>query len=90
VAVETKPTTLTLPADLVAALDRAVTAGDIPSRDAFVAGAIRRELATIEAVAIDAAFAEMAADDTYHDEVRRLTAEFAEADREAWRLAESS
>lgn len=81
-------TTLSLPADLLAEVDRAVRAGKVRSRNAFVADAIRRELATAEAAAIDAAFAEMATDLDYLAEADALMDEFALADWEAFRLAE--
>jgi len=83
-------TTLTLPADLLAEVDRAVRSGKARSRNAFVAEAIRRELAAAEEAAIDAAFAEMATDPAFQAEADALTEEFAVADWEALQSAESS
>ena len=81
-------TTLALPTDLLAEVDRMVRAGKAPSRDAFVAAAIRHELAAAEATAIDAAFSEMATDPVYQAEADALTDAFAVADWEAFRLAD--
>lgn len=82
-------TTLALPTDLLEAVDRAVREGRARSRNAFVATALRHELAAAGAAAIDADFAAMAEDGEYQAEARALDAEFAAADWEAWRLAES-
>ena len=87
-AIASTRTTLTLPVDLLAEVDRAVQAGKARDRDAFVAAAIRHELAAVEAAEIDAAFAGMADDPGYHAEADALTEEFAVADWEAFRLAE--
>lgn len=81
-------TTLTLPTDLLAEVDRTVRAGKARSRNAFVAAAIRHELIAAEEAAIDAAFSEMATDPVYGAEADALTNEFAVADWEAFRLAE--
>jgi hypothetical protein len=53
-----------------------------------MANALRRELAALERAAIDAAFAEMAHDQDYQEEARRLTAEFESSDWEAFQLGE--
>ena len=81
-------TTLTLPADLLAALDQVVQEGKTRSHNEFVTTALRRELAAQERLVIDAAFAEMATDPAYQAEAESITSEFAEADWEAFRLAE--
>lgn len=81
-------TTLTLPADLLERVDRAVRQGRARSRNAFVARAVERDLVHQERAAIDAAFASMADDEDYLVESRQLDAEFAGADAEAFRLAE--
>ena len=82
-------TTLTLPADLLEAADRAVRSGKARSRNEFVAEAIRRELAAQERAGIDAAFAAMADDAEYQAEALAIEAEFATAGEEALRLAEA-
>ena len=81
-------TTLTLPADLLAAVDQAVREGRARSRNELVAGALRHELSAQERLAIDAAFAAMADDPAYKAEARAIAAEFAPADWEALRRAE--
>ena len=89
-SIQTVRTTLALPADLLAAVDQAVQAGQARSRNAFVAQALQRELAAQQRAAIDAAFAAMADDPTYHMEVHALTDAFAQADWEALQLTESA
>ncbi len=86
---KTVRTTLALPADLLERVDSAVREGRARSRNAFVAAALRRQLAAEEAAVIDAAFAAMADDEEYQAEARALAEEFAVADWEALRLAES-
>lgn len=81
-------TTLALPADLLAAVDQAVQAGQARSRNAWVARALQRELDAQQRAAIDAAFAAMATDPAYQTEAQALTDAFAPADWEALRLAE--
>ena len=81
-------TTFTLPADLLAAMDRAVWEGNARSRNELITTALRRELAAQERAAIDAAFAAMADDPVYHAEAREVATAFAAADWEAIRLAE--
>jgi len=81
-------TTLTLPADLLKAVDEAVREKKAKSRNELVANSLRHELAALKRAAIDAAFADMAHDQAYWDEARRLTAEFARSDWEALRLGE--
>ena len=85
---QTTRTTVTLPTDLLTAADRAVRAGEARSRSELVAKALRRELASIERAAIDAAFAGMADDQAYLNEAQALSNEFAPADWEAYRLGE--
>ena len=85
---QTTRTTVTLPTDLLTAADRAVKAGEARSRNELVANALRRELATIERAAIDAAFAGMADDKAYLNEARVISDEFAPADWEAYQVSE--
>jgi metal-responsive CopG/Arc/MetJ family transcriptional regulator len=79
-------TTVALPADLVAAADRAVREGRASSRSALLATALRNELAALERAAVDAAFATMADDPVYQAEAAAIADEFAAADWEALRL----
>jgi len=81
-------TTITLPADLVAAADTAVRSGKVRSRNELVSIALRHELAARERAEIDAAFAGMADDPLYRADVETLAREFAGADWEALRIAE--
>ena len=81
-------TTLALPDDVLERVDRAVREGKARSRNEFVADALRRALDALERAAIDAAFAEMADDPEAQEEARRITEEFARADREALEAAE--
>lgn len=81
--------TLTLPGDLLEAVDRAVREGKARSRNDFVAAALQRALAAAHTAGIDAAFAAMADDDDYQAEARALVEEFATADWEALQLGES-
>jgi len=83
-------TTLALPADLLAAVDQAVQAGHARSRNEFIAKALQRELAAQQRAAIDAAFAAMAEEPTYHTEAQALTEAFDQADWEAIQLAEGT
>lgn len=87
-AAQTVRTTLALPADLLAAVDRAVKAGKARSRNELVTMALERELAAQQRAAIDAAFAEMAQDPDYQAEANKISSEFASADWEAWRQVE--
>jgi metal-responsive CopG/Arc/MetJ family transcriptional regulator len=82
-------TTLALPEDLLAAVDRAVREGKAKSRGAWIAEALRRELAAEERSAIDAAFAGMATDSAYRREAEAIEAEFSGAGWEALRRGES-
>ena len=83
-------TTFALPADLLAAVDEEVQAGHARSRNEFVARALQRELAAQQRAAIDAAFAAMAEEPTYHTEAQALTEAFDQADWEAIQLAEGT
>jgi metal-responsive CopG/Arc/MetJ family transcriptional regulator len=76
-------TTLALPDDLLAGIDRVVQEGKSRSRNAFVAEAVRQALAVIENAEIDAAFAAMASDDEYQREALRIAGEFEHAGWEA-------
>ena len=90
VSARTVRTTLALPANLLEAADRAVKAGKARSRNEFVANALRRELAVQERASIDAAFAGMADDYDFQQEAIAVAEQFATADWEALRIAESS
>jgi len=81
-------TMLTIPQDILNAVDQVVSNGRARSRDEFVASALRRELQRIADAAIDAEFAGMADDVDYQAEARQIADEFACADWEALQLAE--
>jgi metal-responsive CopG/Arc/MetJ family transcriptional regulator len=76
-------TTIALPAALLAATDRAVTAGNAKNRTELITRAIQRELALLRRAEIDADLAQMAQDDEYQAEVMQMEAEFAVAQWEA-------
>ena len=78
----TEPTTLALPADLLAAVDKLVEEGRATSRDDLIANALRREVAEARRSALDAEFLAMAEDADYQSEARQILAEFARADWE--------
>ena len=80
-----EPTTLALPSDLLAALDRMVQEGRAPSRDQLIENALRRELAQLRRSAVDAEFRYMADDADYLREVHQILGEFAQADWETVR-----
>ena len=80
-----EPTTLALPSDLLAALDRLVQEGRAPSRDQLIENALRRELAELRRSALDAEFRHMADDADYLREVHQILGEFAQADWETLR-----
>ncbi len=82
-------TTLALPADLLERVDRLVRAGEVRSRSAFVARALRRELAALEAAAIDADFAGIAHDEEYQAEALALAEDFTSEEWEAFLQAEA-
>lgn len=81
-------TTLTIPMDLLEAVDAAVREGRARSRNEMVALALRHEIESQRRAAIDEAFAAMASDEEYREEAAAIFAEFSEADAEAAMLAE--
>ena len=78
----TEPTTVALPSDLLAAVDKVVQEGRARSRDALVEGALRRELADLRRSALDAEFRHMADDVEYQRDVHQILGEFAQGDWE--------
>jgi metal-responsive CopG/Arc/MetJ family transcriptional regulator len=82
-------TTIALPAALLAATDRAVTAGNAKNRTELITRAIQRELALIRRAEIDADLAQMGQDDEYQAEVMQMEAEFAVAQWEALQTTET-
>jgi Arc/MetJ-type ribon-helix-helix transcriptional regulator len=78
----TEPTTVALPSDLLAAVDTAIREGRARSRDELVEGALRRELAELRRSALDAEFRQMADDVEYQRDVHQILGEFAQADWE--------
>ena len=87
-ASKTIRTTVTLPAEIVAAADRMIKAGKAKSRNEFFAQALQREIAALKRAEIDAELSEMAQDSEYQAQVMQLEAEFASASWEAFRLEE--
>jgi metal-responsive CopG/Arc/MetJ family transcriptional regulator len=86
---QTVRTTITLPAELLAAADKAVSQGKAKNRNEFVAQALIHELEALRRAEIDAALAEMAQDPEYQAQVLQMEAEFAVASWEALPLEES-
>jgi len=86
---QTIRTTITLPAELIAATDKAVSQGKAKSRNEFVAQALLHELEALKRTEIDAELAQMAQDPEYQAQVLRMEAEFAVASWEALQLGES-
>ena len=82
----TESTTLALPSDLLAAVDKLVQEGRVRSRDELVESALRRESAEVRRSALDAEFRHMAEDPEYQAEVHQILAEFAQADAETLRM----
>ena len=81
-------TTVALPETLLEAADEAVKHGKAKSRNELIADAIRHELAALARSEIDAAFGQMAEDRDFQDEARKLSAEFADSDWEAFQQGE--
>ena len=82
-------TTLAIPVDLLAETDKIVSQGRAYSRNAFIAQALKHELATLKRAEIDAALAEMSQDDDYQIEVLQMEKEFGNASWEALILEEN-
>ena len=80
----TEPTMLTLPPDLLAAVDKVVQEGRARSRDELVESALRLRLAELRRSALDAEFRHMADDVDYQRDVYQILGEFAQADRETF------
>jgi Arc/MetJ-type ribon-helix-helix transcriptional regulator len=76
----TEPTTVALPSDLLAALDKVVQEGRAGSRDESVESALRRQLAELRRSALDAEFRHMADDADYQRDVHQILGEFAQAE----------
>jgi len=83
-------TTITLPADLVDAADRAVREGRARSRNDLLVTALRRELAAQERAEIDAAFAALANDHEFQQESIALAEEAVQSGWEALQVAEAN
>jgi Arc/MetJ-type ribon-helix-helix transcriptional regulator len=82
-------TTVTLPAELRDAVDRAVREGRAKSRNELLVNALRHELIAQERAAIDAAFAALAEDDAFHAESVGIAEEAVPAGWEALQLGEA-
>ena len=79
---DNEPTTLTLPSDLLAAVDKVVQEGRARSRDELAENAVRRQLTELRRSALDAEFRHMADDVDYQRDVQQILGEFAQADWE--------
>ncbi|MEM9538949.1 MAG: CopG family transcriptional regulator [Cyanobacteria bacterium P01_E01_bin.42] len=77
-------TRVSLPADLLAAAEKAIEAGKVTSLEQMIERALRRELAALQQAEIDAALLEMVQDSEYQAEVLQLESEFAGASWEAF------
>jgi metal-responsive CopG/Arc/MetJ family transcriptional regulator len=82
-------TTVSLPQELLVRIDQLIRSGRASSRNDFLAAAARRELERLRREAIDREFEEMATDELYQREARQLSDDYAVADWEALRVAES-
>ncbi len=82
-------TTITIPAELLAATDRAISQGKAKNRNEFVARSLLHELEALKRAEIDAALSEMAQEPDYQAQVLKMEAEFAAASWEALNLGES-
>ena len=88
--------TVQIPSDLLAATDRAVSAGHARTREELVLAALRHELDALardrraRSVAIDAEFARMADDAASQSEALLLDREFSGASWETFREAEET
>lgn len=76
-------TTLGLPSDLLAAVDKAICEGHARNRDELVESALRRELTKLRRAALDAEFVHMKDDADYRTEAFQILADFAQSDWEA-------
>ncbi len=83
----TEPTILALPSDLLAVVDRIVQEGLARSRDDLVESALRRQLAELRRSSLDAEFRQMADDVDYQREAHQILAEFAQAGACRWQKA---
>jgi metal-responsive CopG/Arc/MetJ family transcriptional regulator len=81
-------TTIALPSELLAATDRAVSRGQVKSRNELITQALLHELAALRRSEIDLALIEMSQDPAYQAEVIQMEAEFAIASWEALGLEE--
>ncbi len=82
-------TTLTLPAELIAAADQLVRAGKARNRNEIVTQALRAELQQRRHQDLDAQFAAMATDKDYQLEALQLVEEFGSSDHETWAAIDS-
>jgi metal-responsive CopG/Arc/MetJ family transcriptional regulator len=79
-------TTVTLPAEVLSAVDEAVAGGEARNRSEFLERALRVELWRLKNEAIDASIRRMAHDPEFLEEHERIMKEFETADRETWSL----
>jgi metal-responsive CopG/Arc/MetJ family transcriptional regulator len=82
-------TTITVPAELIAAADKVVSQGKAKSRNDFVAQALLHELQALKRAEVDAELVQMTQEPEYQAQVLRMEAEFVVASWEALHLGES-
>lgn len=82
--------TISLPEDLLDAIDAEVRTGHVQSREEFLALAIMNQVAAFRRESIDRQFAAMAADSAYRKESVQIAEEFEAADWEAFQSRERS
>ena len=82
-------TTIALPEDLLAGIDRAVKAGEARSRSELLTGAAERELKRMRREAIDRAFIGMADDEELQAENEQIMKEFEASDSEMARALDA-
>lgn len=82
-------TTIAMPADLLRRVDEVVERGAAATRNEFFAAAVRRELDRIRREALDREFEAMADDPVYRAEAQEIADEFAIADGQALRVADT-
>jgi hypothetical protein len=82
-------TTISLPADLAERAAAVVRLGLADSRGSLVEEALRRELRRLESARVDAAFYELAGDDSIAEQEAQVAAEFEVADADAFRDGEA-
>jgi metal-responsive CopG/Arc/MetJ family transcriptional regulator len=82
-------TTITIPDSLVAQVDSLVAMGNIKTRNQFIVEALETKVKQMRDTQIDAQFAQMANDSDYITEALAIENEFADSDREAFKIGDN-